>query len=339
MHSINNLWLKWPERKYMINLTLTKVAAALLVSATAFSVFNVTPAAAAAPMVKFSAPGFYRIMVGDFEVTALSDGTIDLPMDQLLQQDPAKTKRALSDAFLTSPTETSVNAYLINTGTKLILIDAGTGTLFGPTLGKLLANLKASGYQAADIDEIYLTHLHPDHVGGLMQDGHLAFPNAMVRADQRESDYWLSQANMDKAPASSKGFFQGATASLKPYIDAHKYQPFASNTVLTPGITSYSSYGHTEGHTSYVIESHGSKMIVVGDLIHVPAVQLDNPKVTIGFDTTPTAAIEARGRVFKMAAKEGDLVAAAHIPFPGLGHVLVKGKTFQWIPVNYTQMR
>ena len=315
------------------------VAAVALMSAATFGTFHAAPAVAAAPMAKFSAPGFYRLMVGDFEVTALSDGTADLPMDQLLQEEPAKTNAALAKSFLKSPLETSVNAYLINTGNKLVLIDTGAGSLFGPTLGKLVANLKAAGYQPSQVDEIYLTHLHPDHVGGLAADGKLAFPNAIVRADQRESDYWLSQANMDKAPASAKRSFQGAKASLQPYIDAHKYQPFKGDAELTAGIKSTSSYGHTAGHTSYVVESHGSKMIVVGDLIHVPAVQLEHPEVTIGFDTDPKAAVLSRTSVFNEAAREGELVAAAHIQFPGLGHLLVKGKTYQWVPVNYTQMR
>jgi glyoxylase-like metal-dependent hydrolase (beta-lactamase superfamily II) len=324
----------------MFNSNSVKTARTVaLLSAALFATLGGTSALAAAPMAKFSAPGFYRLMVGDFEVTALSDGTADLPMDQLLQEAPGKTKKALANAFLKTPLETSVNAYLINTGSKLVLIDTGAGNLFGPTLGKLLANLKASGYQAADIDEIYLTHLHPDHVGGLASNGSLTFPNAEVHADKRESDYWLSQANMDSAPASMKGFFQGARASLMPYIDAHKYQPFSSNTELLPGITSYASYGHAAGHTSYVIESQGSKMIVAGDLIHVPAVQLDHPGVTISFDSNPKAAVESRSQVFRMAAAEGDLIAAAHIQFPGLGHLRFNGKAYQWIPVNYTQMR
>jgi len=321
-------------------MTMTKLAAAIaLTSTVAFFGIPSTNANAAAPMAKISSPGFYRIMLGDFEVTALSDGTADLPMDKLLQQAPAKTNAALAHAFLTSPTETSVNAYLINTGKKLILIDVGAGALFGPTLGKLLANLKSSGYEASDIDEIYLTHMHPDHVGGLMQDGHLAFPNATVRADQRESAYWLSKTNQERAPDGIKGFFPGVSASLQPYIDAHHYVPFSSDGVLTTGISSYSTYGHTEGHTSYVVENKGQKLIVMGDLIHVPAVQLDHPDVTIAFDTDPKAATKAREKVFNLAAHEGDLIAVSHIQSPGLGHVHTVGQTYQWIPVNYTQPR
>ncbi|MBR7784855.1 MBL fold metallo-hydrolase, partial [Undibacterium luofuense] len=90
--------------------------------------------------------------------------------------------------------------YLINTGSKLILIDTGAGSLFGPTLGKLQANLKAAGYSPEQVDEIYITHMHPDHVGGLMQGDSVVFPNAVVRADQHDVDFWLSQANLDKAP-------------------------------------------------------------------------------------------------------------------------------------------
>src|SRR6185312_14722225 len=125
------------------------------------------PALAAAPMVKTSAPGYYRFMLGNFEVTALSDGTVDLPVDQLLHEPAAKTVAALDHAFQKTPQETSDNAYLINTGKRLILIDTGAGDLFGPTLGKLMGNLKASGYTAADVDDILLTHMHPDHIGGL----------------------------------------------------------------------------------------------------------------------------------------------------------------------------
>lgn len=321
----------------MAKLKLTQFAQAVLLASTV--AIAGLPAHAAAPMAKFSAPGFYRTTLGDFEVTALSDGTVDLPVDQLLQEDPAKTRLALKKHFLTTPLESSVNAYLINTGSKLILIDAGAGSLFGPTLGKLQANLKASGYDAAQIDEIYLTHLHPDHVGGLAANGVAAFPNATIHADQRESDYWLSPANLEQAPAGMKGMFQGASASLTPYVTAHKYQPFSGNTELAPGIKSIASYGHTAGHTSYVIESQGHKLVVIGDLIHVASVQLENPLVTFGYDTDAKTAAGTRNRMFTEIAKDGDLVAAAHIQFPGLGHLKAGDKSYQWLPVNYTQAR
>jgi glyoxylase-like metal-dependent hydrolase (beta-lactamase superfamily II) len=190
--------------------------------------WTASAASAGAPQAKGQAPGWYRMMVGDFEVTALSDGTVALPVDKLLTNTtPAKVQAALSRAYLKPPVETSVNGYLINTGAKLVLIDAGAAALFGPTLGNLVNNLKASGYQPEQVDEIYITHLHPDHVAGIASaDGKAVFPNAVVRTDKREGDFWLSKEGLDKAPDAMKDFFKGAQASMKPYVDAGKYKPF-----------------------------------------------------------------------------------------------------------------
>jgi glyoxylase-like metal-dependent hydrolase (beta-lactamase superfamily II) len=294
---------------------------------------------AAAPMVKTPAPGFFRVMVGDFEVTPISDGTVDLPVDQLLRQKPEQTKSAFEKNFLKLPAETSDNAFLINTGSKLVLVDTGAGALFGPTLGKFVQNLKNAGYQPEQIDEIYITHMHGDHVGGLVRDGQRVFPNAVVRAGKADADFWLNKANMDKAPADKKGFFQGAMASVNPYIQAGKFKAIESNGELVPGVTAVAEHGHTPGHTTYVVESKGQKLVLIGDLIHVAAVQMENPQVTIGFDSDEKAAAAARKKVFDEAAKNGALIGAAHLQFPGLGHLQTQGKGYRWVPVNYTQMR
>jgi glyoxylase-like metal-dependent hydrolase (beta-lactamase superfamily II) len=317
----------------ILNKTIRITALAAVFSFTALHAF------AAAPMAKTSAPGYYRFMLGSFEVTALSDGTVDLPVDQLLQEPAKKTVAALDKAFLKAPLETSVNAYLINTGERLVLVDAGAGSLFGPTLGKLMNNLKASGYKPEEVDDIFVTHMHPDHVGGLSANSAIQFPNAVVHAERHDADFWLSQKNLDGAPAASKGFFQGAMASVNPYVQGSKFRPFDGNAELVPGVRSNTSFGHTAGHTSYVIESQGKKLVLVGDLIHVSAVQLDHPMVTIAFDTDAKAAAASRIRVFNQAAREHTLVGAAHIAFPGVGHLRTAGKSYQWVPVNYTQMR
>ena len=215
-------------QKSVLNLALSAALAVCTIGLGAVGTAN-----AAAPMVKTSAPGYYRMMLGDFEVTALSDGTVNLPVDKLLTNTtPAKVKKALAKAYQSTPLETSVNGYLINTGSKLVLVDTGAAKLFGPTLGDLAANLKAAGYQPEQVDEVYITHMHPDHVGGLMDGDKLAFPNATIRADKRDADFWLSQANLDKAPADAKGFFQGAMASLNPYVKANRFSAFDGNTDL-----------------------------------------------------------------------------------------------------------
>lgn len=307
--------------------------------AAAFVATFASAAHAAAPMAKTPAPGFYRVMVGDFEVTPISDGTMDLEADKLLREKPEATRAALEKNYLKVPTETSDNAFLINTGSKLVLVDTGAGALFGPTLGKFIANLKAAGYQPEQVDEICITHMHGDHVGGLVSNGQRVFPNAIVRAGKADADFWLSQANMDKAPAAMKPYFQGAMTALNPYVQAGKFKAIEADGELLPGVSAVAEHGHTPGHTTYVVDSKGQKLVLIGDLIHVAAVQFDNPQVTIAFDTDEKAAAASRKKVFDAAAKNGWLLGGAHLQFPGLGHLATQGKGYRWIPVNYTQPR
>ena len=293
------------------------------------------------PQVKGQAPGWYRMPLGSFEVTALNDGTVDLPVDKLLTNiSPDGVKMLLARSHLATPLETSVNGFLVNTGSKLILIDTGAAGLFGPTLGKLVANLQASGYQPEQVDEIYITHMHADHVGGLMVGATRTFPNAVVRADVAESGYWLSQRNMDAAPESAKEFFKGAMASLNPYVAAGRFKPFEGAVELAPDIHSLPAHGHTPGHTAYVLDSDGQRMVMWGDLMHVAAVQFGLPTVTIQFDTDPAMAAPVRAKNFADAAASGYYVALAHLPFPGIGRLRADGRGgYDWLPTNYERAK
>jgi glyoxylase-like metal-dependent hydrolase (beta-lactamase superfamily II) len=309
--------------------------------ALAFTFLSPT-AHAEAPMVKTQAPGYYRMMVGDFEVTALSDGTVKLPMLKLLAAStPEALAEALKKGYLKEMVETSVNGYLVNTGSKLVLIDTGAAGLFGPTLGNLVANLKAAGYKPEQVDEIYITHMHPDHVGGLMADSAMAFPNAVLRIDKADTDFWLSDANLAAAPDGNKGFFQGAMASVNPYVKAGKLKTFEGGTELVPGIRTLPTAGHTPGHTVYAIESNGEKLALWGDLMHVAAVQFADPKVTIAFDTNSSMALAAREKAFADAAREGYAIGLSHVAFPGLGHLRVADdkQGYTWVPMNYSSMK
>jgi glyoxylase-like metal-dependent hydrolase (beta-lactamase superfamily II) len=296
-------------------------------------------ALAAAPQLKTQAPGYYRMMLGDFEITALSDGTFSMHANELLTNStPKKIDADLARSFLSDPSELSVNAFLINTGSKLVLVDTGSGTYYGPTLGKLIASLKASGYQPEQVDEVYITHMHPDHIGGLVTDGKPTFPNATVRAAQQDADYWLSKEKMEAAPKEAKNSFEDAMKSLTPYVNAGKFKPFDGATALVPGVRAVPAPGHTPGHTLYEISSKGETLVLWGDLMHVASIQFGDPAVTIRFDTDSPAAAAERKKEFAQAAQKGYWLGVAHISFPGIGHLRTSGAGYSFVPANYTSL-
>ncbi|PKA39501.1 MBL fold metallo-hydrolase [Rhizobium sullae] len=306
-------------------------------------------AQAGGPKAGTQAPGFYRMTLGDFEITALSDGTHPFPVHTVLtkassadgkmlpldQSSPGEADALLAESRLAVPIAGSINAFLINTGSKLILIDSGAGTLYGNCCGRLIDNLRAAGYNAEQIDEIYLTHLHADHVGGIAPGGKIAFPNAIVRASRADADYWLKDANESAAPSLLKSMFEGDRASLEPYIEAGRFKPFGYDEELTPGIRPIASPGHTPGHSFYDVESRGEKLLLWGDVVHVAPVQFPDPGVTVAYDSDAGMAENERLAIFADAAQKGYWIGAAHISFPGLGHVNAKDGHFFWIAANY----
>ena len=315
--------------------TMKLVASGLL----ALAGWSTSAAHAAAPLQK-SQPGYYRLMVGNVEVTALSDGTNSLSANALLDGiGKDEIAKKLNDAFLTDPIETSINAYLVNTGKKLILIDTGAGGTIDKNSGHLVESLKAAGYQPGQVDEIYLTHLHLDHAGGLAKNGKRVFPNAVVRADRKESDYWLSAKNAATALRGGKKSFTVAVEVLRPYIAAGKFAPFDGDSELSPGISSVANYGHTPGHNAYVVSSKGQRLTIFGDLVHVGAIQFQHPEVTIAFDSDAHEAMSDRRRAFDAIADQRELVAGAHLSFPGIGHITKDGSGYRWQPLNYTLPR
>ncbi len=300
----------------------------------------IASAQAAAPQLRGQAPGWYRLMLGDFEITAVSDGVFNVRPEQVLTNTTADAvAAALADEWLTSPLDLSVNAFLVNTGTKLVMIDTGGGALYGPALGRVIENMRASGYSPEQVDEIYITHLHGDHVGGVMVDGKAAFPNAIVRGDRHDAEYWLNLSNAAAAPESARPSFLGVQLSLKPYVESGRYRPFDGAAQLLPGIRAVPAYGHTPGHAVYVVESRGQKMLFWGDLMHIAPVQFPNPGVTISFDTDAAGAAAARAKLFADAAAQGHYLAAAHVSFPGIGRLKPEGTGYRWLPVPYSPNR
>ncbi|WP_448206113.1 MBL fold metallo-hydrolase [Azospirillum sp. sgz302134] len=328
-------------------MTLSRLAAlrgALLALALAVpAVSVVAPAQAAAPaQQRTQAPGFYRMGLGDFEVTALYDGYIDLDRKLLVGASAEDVQSLLARMFLaeTQGVQTAVNAYLVHTGTNLVLVDTGTAKAFGPSLGYIADNIRAAGYDPAQVDTVLLTHLHPDHANGLLgADGKMAFPNAEVRVAKADADFWLSEEVAAKAPADAQPFYAMARAAVAPYAAAGKLKPYQPGEALLPGVASVAAYGHTPGHSGYLFSSGKQSILVWGDIVHSHAVQFARPDVAMDFDVDKEQAVATRKKLFADAAAQTLWVAGAHLPFPGIGHVRAEANGYAWVPVEYGPIR
>jgi glyoxylase-like metal-dependent hydrolase (beta-lactamase superfamily II) len=323
----------------MIRRTLCSLAVAVGASLVPFSPL-IGPAFAEAAPQQAQVPGYYRMALGNIEITALYDGYVDLEAKLLQGASKAEVQRLLARQFLSGEkVQTAVNAYLLNAGGKLILVDAGAAKAFGPTLGFIGEQLRAAGYSPDKVDVVLLTHLHADHVAGILDAaGKPLFPNAEIHVDQGEADFWLSEANAAQAPEAFKPFFALARQSVAPYQAAGKFKPFRGEADFG-GVTAVPSHGHTPGHTSYLVESAGQRLLILGDAVHSHAVQFIRPEVAIEFDSDKKAAVAARKKLFAWAAKEKLLVSGMHLPFPGIGHVRAEGRGFAWVPVEYSPIR
>lgn len=266
------------------------------------------------------APGFYGAQLGDFKVTAISDGVAPRDVTTILS-DAATTRAELRASHLRDTLALSINVYLVDTGRHRVLIDTGAGELFGATSGHLLPNLAAAGFKPEQIDAILLTHIHGDHSGGLSIGGKMLFPNAQVYVDRREVARWINEP----APKATVG----------PYFEAGRIKYLPASGEVLPGITARSVPGHTPGHSAYQVESKGHRMLFWGDTVHVAEVQLAHPEITISYDDSQPLAAAARRKLFDEVAASGVVVASPHFSFPGLGHLRKEGDTFRWIPVAY----
>jgi len=308
-------------------------------AATAVLFAAVLPAMAKAPDKKFTqVPGYYRMLLGDFEITAILDGTLKLPVSLLKGATPKEMDKLFEAMFVDCSTgvQTAVNAYLVNTGGHLILVDTGMGKAGGPTMGFLAENIRASGYDPAQVDTVLLTHMHPDHVNGLVTaDGKAAFPNATVRSSKAEADHWLSEAEEAKAPEGKKRLYKAARAALAPYLAAGTFKTIEDGGPLPESVDVLMTPGHTPGHCGYMFTSKGQRFLAFGDIIHSHSIQFAKPGVAIEFDSDQKMAVAARKKLLKDAAREGYWIAGAHLPFPGIGHVRAHGKGYVWVPVEF----
>lgn len=282
--------------------------------------------------------GFYRFEVGERRVVALSDGTVPQDLHALLRgASPSEIDTILNRAFMVNPIEASINAYLIEVGNRIALVDTGAGAFFSPGAGgKLVDSLRSAGYRADQVTDVLLTHIHTDHSGGLVDtQGRMVFRNATIHVGQQDVDFFLAPANQKGARGYDKMYFEQATKSMQPYIKAGKVKGFQSAAEIMPGLKAVPTPGHTPGHAFFVLESKGDTLEFIGDVLHVQSVQMARPEITIVYDVVQTAAKSQRETQFARLAQDRHMIAGAHLPFPGLGHIRKENSGFTYIPTDY----
>jgi glyoxylase-like metal-dependent hydrolase (beta-lactamase superfamily II) len=281
-------------------------------------------------------PGIYHRRVGGIVITAINDGFLDATVDVLRNISEDEARRILADSFRPAR-RTAVNTFLIYSAGRLALLDTGSGTYLQATTGKVLANIKAAGVDPAAIDTVLLTHVHPDHSGGLtdMATGRRNYPNAELVLHENELAHWLDDARMAQGSEREKKlFFQAGREQVMPYQD--RWRPFTEGEVF-PGVTAIPRPGHTPGHTTYVVSSGGEQLLIWADTVHVPEVQTARPEVCMDFDVDKDLAAASRAKVFDMAATDRLLVTGMHLHFPGFSHLVRSGTGYRLIPAAWEQ--
>lgn len=282
--------------------------------------------------------GYYSIKVSEITVTALLDGTVPVDANKLLTSEHEhQVDDLLQKSNLDNPVETSINAYIIKTKDRLILIDTGAGELFNdPASGNLLESMRNAGYTPEQITDVLLTHIHLDHSGGLTVKGKMQFPNATIHLDKKEIEFWQKHEKPEIDEPRGYTANRSAFLALKPYLEKGSVKTFEGASELFPGIKSVPYYGHTFGHCAFVLESNNEKLVFLGDLVHIGAVQFHAPTLANEFDFDKIKAAEQRKKIYAEAAAENYLIAADHIPFPGLGKLRKNNDGYEWIMVNFS---
>jgi glyoxylase-like metal-dependent hydrolase (beta-lactamase superfamily II) len=294
------------------------------------------PALAHAPQAGETAqPGFYRFKLGAIEITVISDGTLAFPAETLWGDRADDARSLLTSTFQpSSPVGLQINTTLVNTGNKLVLIDAGCGVdKFQNTNGRLIGHLAGAGYAPGDIDMILFTHAHFDHLWGISdgKNASLLFPSAEFVASEAEVAFWSDPGLPGKVPAKQQPLVTQANLKLaNPRLRLVK--PGAE---VAPGVTTFDTAGHTPGHMSVHLSSGREEMLLTGDVIVDTAISFLHPEWAFGFDLDVPLATKARIAFLDRAAADKTLVGSYHLPFPGFGHVAREGSGYRWVPADW----
>jgi len=313
--------------------------AAAVGAASAFSPLGALTARAAVPPAATQAPGFYRYKVGAIECTSINDGVFLRSIDNLVTNVPKEQVQAEAEAAYMPKGMVAIpfNPQLINTGSKLVLIDCGLGvSMLEPSkgrAGRTLQNLAAAGVDPKSIDVVLMSHLHPDHTNGIRAaDGSMAFPNAEIMVPAKDWEFWTSDENAAKAQSNEmmKNYFANVK-KIYAGIES-KVTKYDWGKEVAPGITSVAAPGHTPGHTAFAVSSGGSTVMIQSDVTNIPELFLRNPDWHVAFDVDPVLAQETRHKFYDMASAEKVTVVGFHFTFPSIGHVEKDGTKYRLIP-------
>ena len=293
-------------------------------------------ALAAQPQSGQQAPAFYRFKLGDLEVTAINDGFARRPLDGFIKNASLDdVKAALGAAFLPTDQMTiPFTTLVINTGSKLVLLDTGNGDLGAPTTGRWMGNFRAAGFDPANVDAVMISHFHGDHINGLrLKDGSAVFPKAEVMVPEVEWAFWMSDDKMNAAPDGMKPAFQNVRRVFGPIAKDVKQFQWGKEPIT--GISTIQADGHTPGHTAFALSSGNGRLLVMSDTTNNPILFARKPDWTAVFDMDGETAIKTRRKLLDMAATDRLQVSFYHAAFPATGHIAKTGGGFDMVPMAF----
>jgi glyoxylase-like metal-dependent hydrolase (beta-lactamase superfamily II) len=308
---------------------------AALAGAAALTAGSARFAGAAAPKQGLSRPTLYRFGLGDFEVTTILDGAIQLDGPQPIFGQNASAEDVAKPAeenFLPiGRMEIAFTVTVVNTGEQVILFDSGNGAGRRPNAGHLRELLAGAGIAPEQVDLVVLTHFHGDHIGGLMEEDSAAFPNATYVMGEEEYNFWSKEDLVFDEKLGKRA--ELVQSNVVPH--APKTRFIKGGDAVASGITAVASHGHTPGHTSYHLESQGKRLLVLGDVCNHYVMSLQRPDWHVVFDMDKDMAVAARKEVLGMIAADRIPFVGYHMPPPAVGYLEAKGEGFRFVPAGY----